>query len=137
MLDILNTTTGFIVVFVGMTVPTLVAFILWNVMYLMLCRKYDALLFKSPYFRKNELLLYATWPLGLLKIVAYMLLLAVPEVSKKKRFNSLDVDLSGDKVLVFLSRLFFVLAGMGVFFIFMLFLWGILTFIEDPLAIKF
>ncbi len=120
-----------------MTVPAILAFVLWNILHVVLSWKYDDLLFKGPNFRRNELLLYTSWPISLLKSMVYMLLLSAPEILKKKRFKGLELDFGEEKILVLFYRLFFVLAGVGLFFIFILLLWGTLTFFEDPLAIKF
>ncbi len=83
---------------------------IWIVMHFILCRKFDAELFRSPYFRETELYLYDSWPLSLFKSMGYMLLLAFPRALKKRRFHDVVLEKTlSNQILAIISRLFMVL----------------------------
>ena len=66
-----------------------ILFIYWNVLYWFLKKKYDPLLFREPYFNKNEIEVFNVWPFSLVKATAYILLIANFSIAKK-RFKDLD-----------------------------------------------
>lgn len=65
----------------------LALFVYWNVLYWMLKKKYDPLLFKEPFFNKNEIEVFSVWPFSLVKATAYILLIANYSVARKRFKN--------------------------------------------------
>lgn len=82
----------------------LILFLYWNILYLLLKKKYDKLLFKEPYFNKNEIAVYSVWPFSLVKATAYILLIVDSSIAKK-RFKSLEYPIDESVLLKYLCYL--------------------------------
>jgi len=78
-------------------------FIYWNILHIYL-KKHDSILFKEPYFSVNELAVYSSWPLSLVKTTAYILLLTNSGISKK-RFIKLNDPISESKTIIYLCHI--------------------------------
>lgn len=112
-----------LMVFFSSGFAILVLFFYWNILYLLLTRRYDKLLFKEPFFNKNEITVYSVWPFSLVKATAYILLITNSSIAKK-RFKSLDEPINESKIIMFFCY-FLIYATLffgGIFFIGML--WG-------------
>ncbi len=104
----------FLIVFGGVVVMTISIIILWHILHIVLCKKYDKILFKQPYFRETELGVYSAWPLSLMRSMGFIGLLGMPGLFKKRRFQGIELDLSGELFLVILSKLFFIIFGLDL-----------------------
>lgn len=109
--------TLFIIIFGGSVILTFTFIVIWHVLHIMLCKKYDDLLFRKPYFRKTELEVYSSWPLGLFRSMGYILLLAVPSIATKRRFKNVVLDRSNVHYLVLLCKLFLLICVLDILFI--------------------
>jgi len=78
-------------------------FIYWNILYIYL-KKYDPILFKEPYFSVNEIAVYSSWPLGLVKVAAYIFLITNSKISKK-RFANLIEPISESMTIKYLCHI--------------------------------
>ncbi len=113
----------FLVVFGGQFVSVILMLFIWIGLHPFVCRRFDKELFKAPWFRPNELFLYASWPFSPFRSAAYMLLLTFPAAIKKRRFKGVEIDTSGCGVLRFFSWLT-LLFFLSVLFCYWLFLFG-------------
>lgn len=109
---------------VGGAVITLINILLWHILHIILCKKYDAILFKQPYFRITELAVCRSWPLSLYRSMGYILLIGVPKLTKKRRFKGVTLDDSNGFLLVFVCKMFLLLVVLGLLFILIFIVWG-------------
>lgn len=80
-----------------------VAIVIGIVLHNTLIKRLDPILFKRPYFREKELLLYVTWPFSFLKTAGYIMLITCPAAAKWKRFKGFDKNVPVGKPLVVLG----------------------------------
>lgn len=66
-----------------------VVFPLWFILHRVLARFDDSLL-REPFFTKSEQLNCLVWPFNYWKTGIYFTLIAVPRISRRKRFKGLD-----------------------------------------------
>lgn len=107
-----------VILFAGLLVGA-TAYPLWFVLHKRLTRKLDSVLFREPYFNKQELTNYLVWPLSMIRSLNYIYLIALPQWAKKKRFKGFNQHLPvsqsevlacrAETVLVILGALLFVL----------------------------
>ncbi len=121
----INSTNIFLGLFGGIVVIVLMLIVLWHVLHVFLCNKYDESLFKQPYFRATELTVYSAWPLSLFRSMSYILLLGIPSLAKKSRFEGVVVDHSNAFFLVLVCRIFLTLTGLGIIFVLVMMVWSI------------
>ena len=121
----INNTNIFLGLFGGAVAIALTTVVLWHILHVLLCKKYDELLFKQPYFRVTELAVYSSWPLSLFRSMSYILLLGAPSLAKIKRFKGVTLDHSNDFFLVVTCRIFLSLVGLGVIFVLIMMIWSI------------
>lgn len=117
----------FLVLFIGMVVISGTIIILWHILHFILCHKYDASLFKEPYFRPTELGVYSSWPMSLFRSMGYISYVALPGLSIRRRFKDRSPDKSNGIVLVFVCRLFLFMILIGVLSALSLLVWGALV----------
>ncbi len=106
--------------------------ILWVGLHPFLCRRFDKELFKAPWFRPNELFLYASWPFSPFRSAAYMLLLTFPAAIKKRRFKGVEIDTRGDRVLTFFSWIFLLVSSIGIFLMIVVLVEGAFAYVLSP-----
>lgn len=123
----INGETAFLVVFGGLVFTAFATVLLWHILHFILCNKYDATLFRQPYFRINELSVYTVWPFSLIRSMGYIMLLGAPSLAKKRRFKDVKIDTSNQILLVTVCRLFIVLIALGIIFLLTLIIWGALV----------
>ncbi len=76
---------GIGIILLAILIPFLI--IMHNLLY----RRLDPILFQSPWFNEQQLVMFSAWPLSFIKTVIYMFLIAYPDyIRKKKRFNKLE-----------------------------------------------
>jgi len=121
----INSANIFLVLFMGSIVLAFTTVVLWHILHLILCKKYDKILFREPYFRLTELTVYHSWPLSLLRSMGYILLLGVPTLAKKRRFKGITLDTSKDFFIVLTCKIFLVLGSLGILFVLILIIWGL------------
>jgi len=123
----INNTNIFLILFVGSIVFTSV--VLWLILHPILCKKYDKILFREPYFRLNfgltELAVYRSWPLSLFRSMGYILLLGIPTLAKKRRFKGVSIDTTNETFLMITCKIFLVLGSLGILFVLILIIWGL------------
>jgi len=95
-----------------------------NIMYLILARRLDPILFREPWFSSAELALYSSWPLCLFKVNQYMFLFTFPNRSKRKRFIGLNQSLPvgnsiriASKIYSYMTILFLLIGAVLILFI--------------------
>ncbi len=113
----------FVIVFGGMVLSTLIMILFWHILHFILCRRYDDILFREPYFRVTELAVYSAWPLSLFRSMGYILLLGVPSLATKRRFKNVVLDHSNDYFLVLFCKLFLFICMLSIFFLLILVIW--------------
>ncbi len=116
--------TFFIIMFGGSLILTAVILILWHILHLILCKKYDSLLFKEPHFRFNELAVYSSWPLSLFRSMGYILLIALPTLARKRRFKDVKIDFSNGFFIIAICRIFLLICILDIIFIVVIVLMG-------------
>lgn len=122
--------TLFAIVFVGSTLLTAFFLVYWHILHFILCKKYDALLFKEPIFNPMELAIYSSWPLSLVRSMAYVLLIAAPDFFiTKRRFKELAIDRSSMFLLTFFSKIFLLIVLLDILFVMFIILWSIETYL--------
>ena len=121
--------TFFVIIFGGIVIASLIIIILWHALHYVLCKKYDALLFREPYFRLTELIVYSSWPLSLFRSMGYIVLLGVPSLAKRRRFKCVTLDSSNEYFLVLLCRIFIVVGVLGILFLLTMFTWAGVSYI--------
>lgn len=109
--------TLFIIIFGGSVILTFTFIVMWHVFHIILCKKYDDLLFREPYFRITELEVYSSWPLGLFRSMEYIVLLAVPSIATKRRFKNVVLDRSNVHYQVLFCKLFLLICVLNILFI--------------------
>ena len=119
-----NSETAFLIVFGGLCLTALTIVLLWHILHFILCRKFDAILFRQPYFRITELAVYSSWPLSLFRSMGYILLLGVPSIAKNRRFKGVELNTSGQFALVLACRVFLISVIFGVLFLLVTIIWG-------------
>ena len=119
--------TLFIIIFGGSVILTVAFLLLWHVLHFILCRKYDDLLFKEPYFRITELAVYNAWPLSLFRSMGYALLLGVPSLATKRRFKNVVLDRSNDYFLVLFCKFFLLICLLNILFVLALLIGGVVS----------
>jgi len=111
-------------IFVGFFLCGTITILLWQLLHIILCKKYDELLFKEPYFRLTELSVYDAWPLSLFRSMGYIWLLAAPSLAKKRRFKGVSIDYSNEFWLVQACRIFLTIGGVGVVCLISIMIWA-------------
>lgn len=97
----------FVVFFGGFLFLTAFFIVLWHILHFILSRKYDKILFKDPIFNQMELAIYSSWPLSLVRTMAYILLIAAPNFFiTKRRFKEISIERSNVFLQVLLCRIF-------------------------------
>ena len=120
----MNSSDIFIGLFGGAVALALTIVLMWHILHIILCKKYDEILFREPYFRITELTVYSSWPLSLFRSMGYILLLAAPSLATKRRFKGVVLDLDKDYFLVFLCKAFLWLVGVSLLFVLIIIVWG-------------
>lgn len=123
--------TLFVIVFGGMVILPLITIFLWHILHFILCKKYDDLLFRQPYFRITELAVYSAWPLSLFRSMGYVLLLGVPSLATKRRFKNVVLDLSNDFFLVLVCKTFLIILVMSLLFVLAMIIMGIASYFPN------
>ncbi len=123
--------TLFIIIFGGSVMLTVAFIVMWHILHFILCKKYDDLLFREPYFRVTELAVYSSWPLSLFRSMGYILLLSVPSLATKRRFKNVALDHSNDYFLVLLCKLFLLICVLDIFFVLGIVIGGIVSYFPD------
>lgn len=85
----------------------------WYFAHKPLCTALDPVLFREPFFNKDELRNYQYHPLCLIKSANYMYLIATPSLAKRKRFRHLETDPPVKAGLRLLSRMYIYTAFIG------------------------
>jgi len=119
--------TLFIIIFGGSVILTVTFIVLWHILHFILCKKYDDLLFREPYFRLTELAVYGSWPLSLFRSMGYILLLGVPSLATKRRFKNVVIDHSKEYLLVLFCKLFLLICVLDIFFLLGMIIGGIVS----------
>ena len=96
----------FLIVFLGNVFISFALLLLWHILHYILCAKYDDVLFKEPYFRSTELVVYKTWPMSLFRTMGYIVYLAMPMFAIKKRFKGVKPDTKQSMWLVAVCKFF-------------------------------
>ncbi len=82
-------------------IPILPLFVVLGfVLHYILLVRLDSILFKEPYFHKQELSVFGVWPFSMIKALMYMLLIAWPQLAKYKRFKKLNRPLPVGKGII-------------------------------------
>lgn len=89
------------------------AYPLWFILHKMLCKKLDPILFREPYFKRQELTNYLVWPLSMIRSLNYIYLIGLPSWAKKKRFKGFNQRLPVSKVEVMACRVEVILVVLG------------------------
>ena len=121
----------FAVIFFGLFILTVTILVFWHILHFILCRKYDAQLFIEPYFRTNELTVYSSWPLSLFRSMAYILLLGVPMLAKKRRFKKVKIDIPKGFLIVFFCKLFLSICILDMVFFLAMIAMGISSYLPN------
>lgn len=96
-------------------IPLLV--ILIHVLRRILDRHYDPLLFKTPYFTANEIAIFSSWPLSLIKTSFYIVFLAFP-LYGGTRFRSSKNIPAARKSWKILSTIYCIFVAIGFVILF-------------------
>jgi hypothetical protein len=123
--------TLFVIVFGGMVILPIIMIVLWHILHFILCKKYDELLFREPYFRLTELAVYSTWPLSLFRSMGYVLLLGAPSLATKRRFKNVVLDLSEELFLVLACKIFLLILVLSLLFVLAMIIMGIASYFPD------
>jgi hypothetical protein len=83
----------FIFLFLSFSLSLVLALLVVVPLHISLCKNLDPLLFKEPYFKKQELGIFNTWPLSIVKSTSYMLLIVKPRLVHK-RFSTLTLKIN-------------------------------------------
>lgn len=124
----IDSSTLFIIIFGGSVILTVAFLFLWHVLHFILCKKYDDLLFREPYFRVTEIAVYNAWPLSLFRSMGYALLLGMPSLATKRRFKNVVLDRSNEYFLVLFCKLFLLICVLDILFVLGLLMGGIVSF---------
>lgn len=82
----------FTVLFLSFSLSLVLGLLVVVPLHISLCKAFDPLLFKEPYFKKQELGVFNTWPLSIIKSTSYMLLIVKPRLVHK-RFSTLTLKI--------------------------------------------
>lgn len=85
-------------------------------------------MFRAPFFRKVEQINYQLFPLGMVKTIVYIQLIAIPDWAKKRRFKELRSDVAIGYLLGVVSKLKFWLSVVIT-------IYGILYFMKGGIII--
>ena len=121
----INSDNIFLVLFFGSVVLAFTTVVLWHILHLVLCKKYDKILFREPYFRLTELTVYRSWPLSLFRSMGYILLLGIPTLAKKRRFKGVSIDTTNETFLIITCKIFLTLGSLSILFVLFLIIWGL------------
>jgi hypothetical protein len=123
--------TLFVIVFGGMVILPFIMIVLWHMLHFILCKKYDDLLFREPYFRITELAVYSAWPLSLFRSMGYVLLLGAPSLATKRRFKNVVLDLSEEFFLVLACKILLLILVLSLLFVLAMIVMGIASYFPD------
>lgn len=118
----------FVTLFSSFSLSLVVGLLILIPLHISLCRRFDPLLFKSPFFKERELSLLAAWPFSIIKSMSYMLLIIAPGLVKKK-YHNVNVEVNPhtlEKVGVYL---YFLAISIALFSIMALLVWLIIDVI--------
>lgn len=108
----------FVIFFGGFLISTAFFIVLWHILHFILCRKYDEILFKEPTFNQAELAIYNSWPLSLVRSMAYILLIASPDFFiTKRRFKEVSIERSNISLQVLSCKIFLSSLLLSLFFL--------------------
>jgi hypothetical protein len=108
-----------------------VAYPLWFILHKRLTRKLDSILFREPYFNKQELTNYLVWPLVMVRSLNYIYLIALPQWAKKKRFKGFNQHLPVSRVETLACRVEAALVILGVLLFVLFFGFGSAVMLFD------
>ena len=128
--------TLFIIIFGGSVILTVTFIVLWHMLHFILCKKYDDLLFREPYFRVTELAVYSAWPLSLFRSMGYILLLSVPSLATKRRFKNVALDRSNEFFLVIFCKLFLLVCVLDILFVLGVVIGGIVSYFPNASSLS-
>lgn len=120
----INSTNVFFGLFFGALAIAITIILLWHILHIILCKKYDELLFKQPYFRPTELAVYSSWPMSLFRSMSYILLIGTPSLATKRRFKGVRLELSDSFFLVLICRTFLFLVVLDILLVSTIIVWG-------------
>lgn len=83
-----------------------IVFPLWAILHRVLS-ELDGILLREPFFKKSEQLNCQVWPLGYLKTINYIGLIAAPRYAKRVRFKGFDKQLPVSKATVLACKVQF------------------------------
>ncbi len=129
-------TIAFYALFFGEAIFGIGMIVLLHVMHFILTRKFDSLLFKEPYFRKNELFVYTIWPFSLIRTIGYMLFLVFPDYVKRKRFKDVELNLDRGSALVFFSQLFLFVVVVESLLVLAMIGWGLVEMVLSLIRLQ-
>lgn len=112
-----------VILFAGLFVGA-TAYPLWFILHIRLTRKLDSLLFREPYFKKQELTNYLVWPLSMIRSLNYIYLIALPRWADKKRFKGFNQHLPVSQSEILACRVEAVLVILGALLFLLFFGFG-------------
>jgi len=118
--------------FFGLLALTITLVTLLHILHFILCKKYDALLFKEPIFNQTELGVYSVWPFSLFRSTGYILLVGAPKFFvTKRRFKELTIERSNLFLLTFFCRLYLMVLVLDILFLLAICTMGVVSYFPD------